>query len=466
MNRSLRLACALALLTLASQGCRRAARYPALTPAVPEEAKTPALPPHWAWLPVEPRPDVPLVFVPETSPEWKRLPKFWNHFPPAPAGMRTVHLGLLPLQAAAALTLADTLETVKIKVPLGLPDPRPLLPEANPPTLGRWQLGKKLFSDPVLQVGADSYACATCHDPRRGFTQPRDVAVGSTRNTLSLINVVYNRSQFWDGRVGALEETLVRALTDEKPADESDAPRTHRWGGLVATLAGNAEYRQQFRRVFGIAQPTQDASAKALATYLRTLLCGDALVDEAERERRQHEAPVLLSEHFLPFLAEKAMQALEAEKMNKGDVARQLARGAALFHGKAGCVSCHGGPLFTDRDFHNIGLGERDSTPPAGAETGRFAVVPIGLKESRLIGAFRTPTLRALPRTAPYFHDGKRRSLREVVAFFALHVDVDNPYLAPALRARAADVRLDFDVQDSDALVLFLNALDGRLNDE
>lgn len=444
------LAGALALVPVA---CQPAARYPAPQPAESAEKTAETAPAHWAWLPVAERPDVPLRFVAESDPQWAALPQSWNHFPPLPAGMRTAHLGLPPLQAAAALALADAAAVIKIKVPRGLPDPGALIPESNPPTFGRWQLGKKIFGEPVLKADGDIFSCATCHQPGHGFAEARYAHVAGAPNTLSLLNVVYNRRQFGDGRVDALEETLARTLADEETENAEGAQSrimTHRWGGLVKALAAQADYRKRFHEVFGIEQPTQDAIAKAIATYLRTLLAGDSLVDRAEAERGRRKATELAAEHFLPHLDDAALKRLEAEKLPKEDVARELARGARLFHGKARCAACHPGPLFTDHDFHNIGLG--------GSAGDRLAQVPVGLKEARFHGAFRTPTLRNLPRTAPYFHDGTRHDLREVIAFFNLPVDTESPYVARVLK-EPGRTRLAED--EVEALVLFLRALDG-----
>ncbi len=120
-------------------------------------------------------------------------------------------------------------------------------------------------------------------------------------------------------------------------------------------------------------------------------------------------------------------------------------------------MACHRDALFTDFDFHNIGLNNKDSLPSLDKLTGRFSAVPIGLKESRLIGAYRTPTLRALPRTARYFHDGRRLTLREVIQFYD-HEILPAPDLAAALRGGE---RLGLKADEIDALVLFLEAMDG-----
>jgi cytochrome c peroxidase len=449
------------LLTLAS--CEPARRYPVRQgfefPPAAEKTQLDKPPAHWSWLEPQATPyDVPIVFVPASSPKWAELPSFWNADPPLAAGTRTIHLGLSPLQAITAYVAAEQMQVFRIKVPLGLPDPNKLIPAANPPSYAKWRLGKLLFFEKRLQSGNETYACASCHEPAHGFAESRRLPVNGQVNTLGLINVVYNRQQFWDGRVAALEEVLARSLDDEHGAE--GAPEvTHRWGGLVKQLAGDARYRLEFEKIFGIAQPTQDAIAKALATYLRTLLSGDSLYDRAEAQREQAQAASLAPGHFLPLLDKEALQALAAGKLTKEEAARRLVRGYQLFDGKANCTACHKGPLFTDHDYHNIGLIPENQQPP-----GRIVAVPIGLKQVRFEGAYRTPTLRGLPRTAPYFHDGKKVSLDSVVQFYDHEILPSRHLAAPLGNAeRAQNLQLDRD--EMDALVLFLQSLDGTALD-
>ena len=341
--------------------------------------------------------------------------------------------------------MAEQMQVFRIKVPAGLPDPNPLIPEANPPTYAKWRLGRHLFFAPILHSGGNAYACADCHKPDAGFSDGRTLSFHGKVNTPSLINAVYNRHQFWDGRAMALEEVVVRSLEDERPAAEDPkrppAEITHIWGGLVTELAAKPGYRAAFEAVFGIDQPTQDAIAKALATYMRTLLSGDSLYDRAESRRRGDKATSLVADHFLPLLDDATLKTLGDGKLSKADAAWKLARGYKLFHGKAKCSVCHPGPLFTDHDFHNIGVYAEDSLPPPDALTGRIATVPIGLKELRLVGAYQTPTLRALPRTGPYFHNGARHSLREVVKLYDREIR-PTPYLATVTAATAIASRI------------------------
>lgn len=450
-------------------GCQRATRYPAaaVKPAAVED-KAAALP-TWSWQLPQSSPetaDIPIVFIAHGHKDWEGLRSYWNMSPPPAAGSRTIHLGQAPFAIAGAMALTGHLDTVRIKVPLGLPDPTPHIPPANPPTLAKWKLGRQIFFLRKLVSGSDTFACASCHQPQFGFGEDRSVTLGGTRNTPSLVNAAFNRHQFWDGRVATLEEVLVRSFDDELAADRRTpgaAPQeSHRWGGLVRVLEADIDYRLRFQQVFGIKQPTQDAVAKALATYVRTILSGHALVDRAEAERRRAKAPELSAEHFAAQLDAQALEALQAVAESKDALAKKLEKGSRLFHIK-GCAACHGGPLYTDHDFHNIGIGDSEPFRLSGQETGRFAQVPVGLKEARLIGAYRTPTLRGLSRTAPYFHDGSSPDLRHVVEYFNKDVRGSRDYLAKELQpdGLGRGEALELNADDVAALAAFLRALDG-----
>ena len=445
---------------LLALGCQRAQRYPASKPDAALAEKAAPLPSHWSWLAVQETRDVPIRFVLSTKPN----EPFWTRFPAPPLGLPTLHLGQPPLNLVAMWAMVEPAEQVTIRVPFGLPDPTAMIPAANPPTLGKWMLGRKIFHAPLLKAQGDVYACATCHDPAQGFTQPIARTVGAVFNAPSLLNVVYRRHLFWDGRVSHLEETIVRTLEDERQPREQrrdESPlATHRWGGLVNALDRDPEMKAEFAQVFGVTMPTQDAIAKALATYLRTLLAGDSLIDRAEYEAKG--AKPLRAEHFEAALTKDALANLKQADKRPGDVAKLLAEGQQLFHGKARCSQCHAGPLYTDHDFHNVGFDENSLSAP-GKESGRFAQAPIGLKEDRLIGAYRTASLRALPRTGPYFHHGRHQNLRQAVIHYdrSIVAPYIGPHLAHALRDGDNAQSLHLTSEETDALVLFLEALDG-----
>jgi len=418
-------------------------------------------------VPVSPK-DIPIKFVASSSPEWAKLPGFWSIAPHPVAGQQTVHLGQSALGALAALLLAEQLDiAITIKVPLGLPEPT--YPSANPPTYLKWALGKRLFFDRSWLVQDERIACATCHNPAEGFTERRSKPQGADMNAPSLLNCAYNRHQFWDGRVQELEQVLQHDLADEEPlpalvpVDQRPSYR-HVWNRIVHRLEKNEAYRARFARTFGT-RPTQDNVAKALATYLRTILAGNSVYDRALREAKHREASDPSAEDYEHVLDPPAVKALRGGLTKPAEAAAELVRGQRLFFGRAGCVPCHPAPLFTDHDFHNIGVRESGSVvnrTKTGSETGRFAEVPLGLKEKRLIGAFRTPSLRNLPQTPPYFHDGSSGLLDGVVNYFNKELEFQ-AFLDPLLLGSpTAARRLDLEDKEVRALAVFLRALDGE----
>jgi cytochrome c peroxidase len=454
--------------------CQRAQRFSAPAKPPPAEAnekhrdETKYLY-RLSW--VEPREtrDVPILFVPDTSPEWKHLPAFWTNYPPIP-----LNLAQEPLPALTAIVVSDQIQAIKIKVPLGLPDPTEYFPKSNPPTLGKWRLGKELFQERQLQGEQGPYSCATCHKPEFGFAERASISERGRYNTLSLINVAYNRRQFWDGRVETLEETLVRSLIDERAEDPKRSEKAlqhHNWGGFVRALAATKRYNEEFQRVFGLGpkdDPTQDAVAQALATYMRTILSGNSLYDCANQIRTEKNARALTTEHFLGLLGKKdengkalaMLQDEPAKELAEADL-KVIATGYELFKDTARCVRCHTGPLFTDHDYHNVGYEDtKEAQPDIGKETGRAVRVPVGLKESRLIGAFRTPSLRNLAHTGPYFHNGTHFTLDEVVEFYDKKV-LWTRHLAKALKDGDEARELKLTPAEKDALVMFLRALEG-----
>lgn len=453
--------------------CQPATRYPRRQPSQAVQP-TPA-DNHFtrlgyqSWIATETRPDIPIVFVPTDAPARQKLPAFWNHFPPPMAGMRTIHLQSSPLGAVAALVLADQMEVIRLRVPLGLPDPTPFIPDCNPPTFAKWLLGKRLFFDPTWLTETGGIACATCHDPGHGFTERAPPQQLPRMNAPSLINCVYRPRQFWDGRAQFLEEVLQRHGTTEPiaPPSSSDSERAiyqHNWHGFVPRLQAQPAYVEQFERVFGIPQPTVDAAAKALATYMRTILSGESLYDQVRAGAGKIDGSQLEAKHYEPLLSIAVLQQLQRGDTDKSKVAAEIERGQRLFFSeRTQCAACHTGWNFTDEDFHNIGIRESDYLQTRGREFGRFRVLPLGLKDTRMMGAFRTPSLRALPRTGPYFHDGKRDLLEDVVRYYNEEVDAQaNAHLdARLLQGPHQPRRPRLTREEIDALALFLRTLDG-----
>src|SRR5205085_1634335 len=149
---------------------------------------------------------------------------------------------------------------VRIKVPLGLPDPTPHVPAANPPTKGKWELGRKLFFAAGWLSDRPNLSCATCHRPDRAFTDG-DPRVEGSYNVPTLVNVAYNRHQFWDGRATYHEEVVQRTPEDEREPKEG-RPFDHVWPDVVGRLRDSKSWTEQFQSAFGT-PPTQDAVGRA-----------------------------------------------------------------------------------------------------------------------------------------------------------------------------------------------------------
>jgi len=244
-------------------------------------------------------------------------------------------------------------------IPLGLDLYLPV-PEDNPLTAEKIELGRRLFNDRRLSRDG-SIACSSCHDPERAFSDGRPVAIGvfgrqGRRNAPALINRGYGRSFFWDGRASTLEEQVLKPIQDPNEMDMR-----------LAEAAARVSL-------------TPEEISRALASFVRSILSGGSRFDRFINGDRS---------------------ALSAEEQ----------AGLQLFRGKANCVACHVGPNFTDERFHNSGVAWRDGRFQDG---GRFAVT--GKAEDR--GAFKTPTLREVARTAPDMHDGSLARLEDVIEYY------------------------------------------------
>jgi len=300
----------------------------------------------------------------------------------------------------------------RLRVPLGLDEYVPV-PDDNPIRSEKIDLGRRLFFDKLLSRD-NGIACASCHKPEHAFTDGQRVAMGikglkGNRNVPTLLNRAYGRSFFLDGRVTSLEEQALEPIQNPKEMDMSLIE-------LEKRLMEDREYREDFERVFG-SNPTAQNAAKAIATFVRTLLSGNSAHDRFVHGDRN-------------ALSEAAQ------------------RGLQIFRGKGNCIACHVGPNFTDEKFHNTGVAFKDTTLP---DWGRYAVTRI----DRDKGAFKTPTLRNISLTAPYMHNGVFTSLEDVVGFYDKG-GILNPYLDEEIR------QLKLTKQEKEDLIEFLRSLTGE----
>ena len=256
----------------------------------------------------------------------------------------------------------------------------------------RVQLGRLLFFDPVLS-GANDISCATCHHPDLGFTDARALSMGKgghglgaqreggavvRRGAPTLWNAAYNHKQFWDGRAEDLEDQAKGPITTDIEMNEN--PDT-----LVKELKEIPEYARRFDSAFAGRESsavTLDNVQAAVAAFERTLTANNAPFDRFVRGE---------------------LGALTPEQR----------RGFNLFRsGRTRCFECHGLPTFANRDFKIIGVPEADPSQP---DFGRFEVT----KGEGNKYAFKVPTLRNVVLNAPYMHNGKFKTLEEVLDFYA-----------------------------------------------
>ncbi len=267
--------------------------------------------------------------------------------------------------------------------------PELTVPADNPMTDAKVALGKQLYYDARLS-GDGSRSCYKCHLCEKGLTDGIPTAVGAfkkqlTRSSPTMWNVGYHDSFYWDGRAPTLEKQVLAAWSGGNMGADPDK--------TVKLLNEIAGYRSQFQSIFG-SDATPEHVVQAIASYVRTITCATTPYDR--------------------------WRAGDTSAIDAAAV-----RGHALFIDKAGCAQCHTEPLFTDLKFHNVGIGLDADTP----DVGRFKVT----KAESDYGAFKTPTLRDIVRSAPYFHDGSVASLAEAVQFM-LGGGHRNPAIDPLLK--------------------------------
>jgi cytochrome c peroxidase len=344
---------------------------------------------------------------------------------------------------------ADPLAQPKSLQQVGVPIEvtRAAIPAYNPQTPEKISLGQKLFFERRLSVDG-TVSCSTCHDPQLAFTDRKPVSIGikgrvGQRNAPTIQNALYNKTQFWDGRVNTLEEQAANPIVN---AFEMGHPNLD---AAVAQIASVEEYQQAFQRVFGRPLNGPDL-LRAIASYERTQLSFDSPFDR--------------------FIAG-----------DNNAIDASAKRGWELFNTQARCNKCHAltdtqrdVTVFTDNDFHNIGIGiirhdvvalarkaerliksgdttaiDRAAIQTDMSALGRFLIT----KKEKDIASFKTPDIRNVLLTAPYFHDGSQETLWDVIDHYNKGDGLQNPYLDEDIQPLALTEN------DIDDLVAFLVSL-------
>ena len=237
-----------------------------------------------------------------------------------------------------------------------------------------FQLGRHLFYDPILSRN-NTISCSSCHLQQTGFTHVDhqlshgiDGKIG-TRNSMALINLAWNKNFMWDGGVNNLEVQAINPITNPLEMDE-------KLENVITKLQNSAKYRELFTKAFGDEKVTSQRLFKALAQFTIMLKSSNSKYDKMIR--------------------------------NELEFSEQEKKGYSLF--KTNCASCHKEPLFSDDKFEKNGLA-LDTTLN---DLGRIKIT--NKKEDFL--RFKVPTLRNIQFTFPYMHDGRFKTLTEVVKHY------------------------------------------------
>ena len=319
----------------------------------------------------------------------------------------------------ASLAIGSTIASADIVYKAGDPSLKSFLlgdvpyPKGNKPTPARIELGKKLFFDPRLS-GDGNMSCATCHNPLLGWSDGLPTAKGHKSKILGraspvVTNAAYNPIQMWDGREPSIDSQATGPLKNPNEM-HTDIP------AMLAFLNATPEYKDAFAKAYPGEKLTLELVGKAIASFERTVISNDS-----------------------PF-----------DRWVKGDakaMTAQQIRGFKLFMNpkKGNCSLCHSGPNFTDSSFHNLGLASFGNKNP---DLGRYKQRPLGIMK----GAFKTPTIRDITLSAPYFHDGSAKTLMDVVEHY-VNGGIVKTNLSPLM------TKSNLNAQEKKDLVAFMEAL-------
>lgn len=276
--------------------------------------------------------------------------------------------------------------TYVIKKPTGFPAVP--IPADNPQTVAGVQLGRRLFYDPILSADS-TMSCSSCHLPAGSFTDNKATSKGidgiaGNRSSMSLLNIAYaTNGLFWDGRSPRLEDQALRPVEDPIELHAT-------WPNVVERLKKHAFYPKFFREAFGISKSseiTKELAAKALAQFERILISsGQSKYDLNKLD---------------PFLFD--------DDENRGlDIFRNTSQTIP----DGGCFHCHdGGDLFSSNDYFNNGIEKNVADYTQFPDKGRGAFTGNTVDN----GMFRAPGLRNIMLSAPYMHDGRFKTIEEVL---------------------------------------------------
>lgn len=300
--------------------------------------------------------------------------------------------------------------------------PSIVVPDDNPMTVEGVSLGRKLFYETMLS-GDNTQACATCHAPSTSFVDTMRFSVGidglkGNRNAMPIFNLGWGKSFFWDGRSPTLEAQALDPVTN--PIEMH-----HTWPGAVVALQATNKYPLLFKAAFGTDIIDSILVAKAIAQFERTLISGNSPFDK--------------------YLRGEPTGYSEVDKI-------KMVQGYGLFvsEDKGDCFHCHGdefNTLFTDNIFHNNGLDAMPQDPGLASVTG----------DPNDHGLFKTPSIRNLLFTAPYMHDGRFKTIGQVVNHYSIGLE-SSPTIDPLMK-NVGNGGVNLNPTERGQLIFFLESL-------
>lgn len=301
------------------------------------------------------------------------------------------------------------------------------IPADNPLTVEGIELGRYLFWEKKLS-GDNTQSCGSCHFPEHGFSDPAQFSVGITgavgnRQAMALVNLGWAYNYFWDGRSATLEDQVKEPVTNPIEMNES-------WENALDELRAEPIYPPMFKAAYGTEEINLDRAAKAMASFLRTMISADSKFDKERAGTYTFTA--LEEEGFNLFIMEGGINSNTGQPWGGGD-----------------CFHCHGHAGMQMGDFlmHNNGLDATFQNDP-----GRAGITGNPLDS----GKFKTPTLRNIALTAPYMHDGRFETLDEVLNHYNTGGQVSTTIDS---FMEAAGGGLFLDEVDKLAIIAFLNTL-------
>ena len=295
----------------------------------------------------------------------------------------------------------------------------PIIPADNPLTREGVALGKKLFFDTILS-GDETQSCASCHDPKKSFTDQQQFSNGvndnlGTRNAMPLFNLAWNFDErfAWDGKEFSLEKQALEPVSNPIEMHGN-------WENITKKLQNNLEYKDLFLRAFGTSIIDSTLITKAIAQFERTLISGNSKFDKYLRGEIN----------------------LTPEEQNGFDV--------FMDESKGDCFHCHGSdnnPIWSDNKFHNNGLDNVFVDLGLGKITG----------DPKDNGKFKSPSIRNLAFTAPYMHDGRFATLEEVINHYSEGLK-RSPTIDPLMK-KVDEGGVHLSTQDKSNLKAFLQTL-------